>query len=100
MKTARPAQSETGVVKQPGSWVHGSASDAPCTSIRHLHAAIDKNTATLYGGRVGELLLQLGLPRMYDRTTKAWTVSVNRLDDVLAFAEYRQHRIVTVGVLR
>lgn len=99
MTNARP-QKETGAaMNMPGRRVQNSASDRQ-KSVRRLHAEIDRNTATLYGGRIRELLLELGVPRMYDRTAKAWTVSVNRLDDVLAFAEYRQRRIVSVEVLR
>jgi hypothetical protein len=99
MTNARPHEGTGVVLSVPGGHGQDSASHLQ-KSVRRLHAEIDKNTATLYGGRVGELLLQLGVPRIYNRSAKAWTVSVNRLDDVLAFAEFRQHRIVSVEVLR
>jgi hypothetical protein len=66
-------------------------------SARRLHVELYRNTARLYGGRVPQLLdLAEISARMYDRSRKCWTVSADRVDDVLVIAEYRERRFVTV----
>ncbi|MCW2960262.1 MAG: hypothetical protein JWM90_649 [Thermoleophilia bacterium] len=93
-------QKETGAVKQPGSWDHGTASEpskGSATGCPSLHVELYRNTARLYGARIPQLLDQAGVDaRQYDRERRCWTVSVNRADDVICIAEYRQKRFVTV----
>lgn len=66
---------------------------------RTLHVEVGKHTAWLHG-RDGQdvfrLLDEVRLERrMWDWSRKAWMVAIQDADDVMAYAEWRQRRIVT-----
>ena len=64
---------------------------------RELHVELHRHTARLRGTHVRQLLDAAGVTtRMYDRERGCWARPVDRAADVLAVAEYRQRRIVTV----
>lgn len=67
---------------------------------RTLHVEVGaRNTAWLIGGRVQSLLRRLNVPSQWDPVKRLWAVPVNRVDDVLAYAEHAEKRFVTVEVV-
>ena len=98
MTNARPPRGTGAVVtSRPASLdTHGTASRRRWSS-RELHVELHKNTARLYGGRIVDLLDLAGVQqRQYDRPRRCWTVPLNRADDVITAAQFRQRRHVTV----
>ncbi len=67
---------------------------------RTLRVEVGARTAWLYGrdGRdVFTLLDEVGVQqRQWDWQRRVWMVPISRADDVIAWAEYRQRRLVTV----
>lgn len=62
-----------------------------------LHVLVGpRHTAWLIGGRVPSLLRHLDVPTQFDHAKRLWSIPVNRVDDVLAYAEHAEHRFVTV----
>lgn len=55
-----------------------------------------RRTAWLRGGGEKAILDAVGAPSQWDPRHRCWMTSVTRLDDVLAFVEYKQRRVVTV----
>src|SRR4051794_39470339 len=96
MTNARPHKETGAVFNMPGGRVQDSA-ERPSSSCKVLHVELYRNTARLFGGQVRPLLDLAGVDaRMYDRALGCRTVPVNRVDDVICAAEYRQSRFVTV----
>ncbi len=104
MTTPAPLENWTGAVELlnvPGGHAHGTATheqkscDAGCKT---LHVKVGpRHTSWCQGSPpVRPLLRQLDVPAMWDRDRQAWAIPTNRLDDVLAAAEYHQRRFVTV----
>ncbi len=61
-----------------------------------LHVELGRRTAWLYGAQVKGLINAVDAPSQWDPAHRTWTVSVTRVDDVIAWAEHRQHRVITV----
>ena len=97
MTNARPPKGTGAVWNMPGGYEHGTAPHRLNAGCPTLRVELYRNTARLYGPRILQLLDAAGVDaRMYDRALGCWTVPVNRVDDVLCVAEYRQRRFVTV----
>lgn len=68
-------------------------------SLRTLHVEVGARTAWLYGrdGRdIFALLDELGLDRrQWDQARRVWMVPIQHADDVMAWAEWKQRRVVT-----
>ncbi len=53
-----------------------------------------RNTTYLYGAGLAAACDELGIPRMRDPIRKVLCCPTNRLDDLLAYVEHRQGRLV------
>jgi hypothetical protein len=63
---------------------------------RTLHVIVHRNTAWLHGERVFELLDQVGVERrQWDYRERVWMIPIQHADDVMAYAEWKQRRVVT-----
>lgn len=66
---------------------------------RTLHVEVGKHTAWLHGGDgqdIFKLLDTVGVERrQWDAVRKVWMIPVQFADDVMAWAEWKQRRIVT-----
>jgi hypothetical protein len=66
------------------------------TGLRSLHVEVGRRTAWLYGDKVFALLDDVGIEqRQWSPTERVWMIPVQHADDVMAFAEWRQRRVVT-----
>ena len=65
-----------------------------------LHIKVGRRTAWLYGAHVKALINAVHAPSQWEPVWRTWMVPVNRADDVLAWAEYKQHRVVTVKAVQ
>lgn len=61
-----------------------------------LTVEVGKRTCWLHGTAVKAIINAVGAPSQWDPNRRCWMVSVNRVDDVIAWAEYRHRRFVTV----
>ncbi len=63
---------------------------------RTLHVTISRNTARLYGDGVFGLLDEVGVDRrQWDHRERVWMIPIQHADDVMAWAEWKQRRVVT-----
>lgn len=68
----------------------------PANVARTLHIAVGRRTAWLFGDRTFDLLEQVGVDRrQWDYEKRVWMIPSQFADDVMAFAEWRQRRVVT-----
>ncbi len=61
-----------------------------------LHIEVGRRTAWLYGAHVKALINAVDAPSQWDPARRTWMVSITRADDVIAWAEHRERRVVTV----
>ncbi len=61
-----------------------------------LHVEVGRRTAWLYGAHVKALINAVDAPSQWDPARRTWMVSITRADDVIAWAEHRERRVVTV----
>lgn len=65
-------------------------------SARRLHVEVGRRTAWLFGAKVFDLLDKVGLERrQWDHERRVWMIPVQYADDVMAWAEWKQRRLVT-----
>jgi hypothetical protein len=65
-----------------------------------LHVEVGKRTAWLHGERIVELLDAAQVERrQWDWQRRLWMVPIDRADDVITYAEWRQRRVVTVEAI-
>jgi hypothetical protein len=76
--------------KRRGTSVHGTT----------LRVEVGRRTCWLYGPGVRPVLDAVGAPRQWDHTRRWWMTAVDRADDVIAWAEYKQRRHVTVEAVQ
>ncbi|MCU1669507.1 MAG: hypothetical protein JWP40_2434 [Blastococcus sp.] len=80
-------------------WTSRRVRDSTPISPRTLHVEVGARTAWIYGRdgqEVFALLDAVGIQRrQWDAERKVWMIRVQDADDVMAFAEWRQRRIVT-----
>jgi hypothetical protein len=97
MTNAPGQKTEGAAINMPGGHVQDAGSEgqnAPDAGCPTLHVELYRHTARLYGGRIWQLLELAGVEaRQYDRGRGCWTVTANRVDDVICFAGYRQRRL-------
>lgn len=61
-----------------------------------LRVEVGKRTCWLYGAGIKPIIMAVGAPSQWDSARRCWMVSVNRIDDVMAWAEHRERRFLTV----
>ena len=67
------------------------------TSDRTLHVEVGRRTAWLHGGKITRLLNRAGVDRrMWDHLSRTWCIPVDRVDDLLVYAEHFEGRFCTV----
>ncbi len=66
------------------------------TRPRTLHVRVNRNTARLYGEGSFALLDEVGIERrQWDHRERVWMIPIQYADDVMAWAEWKQRRVVT-----
>lgn len=63
---------------------------------RTLHVVIGRHTAYLHGEKVFDLLDKAGIERrQWDHRRRVWMIPIQFAGDVMAYAEWKQRRVVT-----
>ncbi len=66
------------------------------TPARTLHVEVGRRTAWLFGDKTFALLDAVGLERrQWDASRRVWMIPMQYADDVMAYAEWKQRRVVT-----
>ncbi len=66
------------------------------TGLRSLHVTVNRHTARLYGEGIFALLDEVGIERrQWDHRDRVWMIPIQYADDVMAWAEWKQRRVVT-----
>lgn len=69
-------------------------------SPRTLRVEVGRHTAWLFGEKTFDLLDAVGIEqRQWDHKQRVWMIPVQYADDVMAWAEWRQRRVVTCEVI-
>ncbi len=63
---------------------------------RTLHVEAGRRTAWIYGAKTFELLDAVGIERrQWDHQRRVWMIPIQFTDDLMAYAEWKQRRVVT-----
>ncbi len=65
-----------------------------------LHVEVGRRTCWLHGMHVKALINAVAVPSQWDPARRTWMVSIKRVDDVIAWAEYKQRRVITVEAVQ